>query len=228
MRLTAAAPANVIVTATDITEGKVMKRDVSSSSQDQNEGFLSHIEEAIENSLSILNITVNRDLLATRLTQELIARGFNRTYPVKCKPRSKEYLTENFLKHNLSPYSCLSLQDASIGGNTRLTVVSGNSSCKERVFNERCLDSTKPLCSSTTSFIDKELSDKYFPRYALDAHCHVENPSCSYREQRVPYYPLRRRPDGDCDEYGYEIWDIDRQNEEQRSVNAGCDCLING
>ena len=233
MRLTAAAPTNMVLTATDITEENVMKRDVSSSSQNQNEGLRSHVEQAIEKSLSTLNITVNRDLLATRLTQELIARGFNHTYPVRCKRRSKAYLTKMFL-HNNSP--CLSLQDVSIGEDTSLTVVSGNNSCENREFHTICLDTTdqfkpKPLCSSTTSFVDKELSDMYFPRYAVDANCHVENtrpeqPSCNYREQRVSYYPLKRGPEGDCDEYGYEIWRRVHQNEDSRSVNAGCDCLL--
>ena len=235
---TLAAP-TVVVTAIEVVEN-IMKRETDSEHQNRNQELQSRVEQAVNISLSEFSSDVNKKNLTNNIVKQLIAGGIEEICPTKCKPRSKSYLAELFLRSNAP--SCLYLQHITldtIEEGLTIYALGGNATCERITYAEQCLSQQpdEPIaCSWTTTFqeITQLQSDQYFPHYMLNVDCHGCSephapscpsyaPGCFYREKKVRFNLLKAT--GECDSEGYEEWEPDYQLQK---VNAGCSCKFAG
>ncbi len=238
---------NQLVTAVPVTiataikiRDHITKRDINSHRQNQDEEFLSRVEQAVNNSFPQLSIEEIKKNLTKNIVKELLE---SRIIVMQCKPRSENYLASLFLRSNSPSCLRLSLHNTSMESIEESEidyVVSANDSCRVITHHQFCT-SQQPngltACPSNTSLhkiTPGSQSDVYFPRYMLNVDCYgcsiPYNPSCSpqapgcfYEEKTVRFRLLKRN--GECDSEGYEKWIA---GDRLLTVNAGCSCKRGG
>lgn len=216
---------------------------ISSSSQLQ-----AIVECAVNDSISALGdnaiLNVNNTLeFVNTIVRNLLDAGV--TAPLRCKSKPGHALKQQFLSSLLANNgnafdgkACLRLDEVPELGESGYILTTSSSCTNDVAINLTCFGTANQQnqCDMETRFqpIVKEsrFRENYFPRYMshmicsgcnrYDIECLEEHRRCYAQEKREPFHLLKRM-DGQCDENGFEKWQIDSTTVHTAVV--ACDCL---
>lgn len=206
------------------------------------------VECAVNDSISVLGdnviLNVNNTLeFVNTIVRNLVDAGV--TAPLQCKPKPGNALKQQFLDNlqaeNTETHdgnACLRLDEVpELGDNGYILTTS--SSCKDDVsINLTCFGAKyqQNQCFMETTFqtiVEESFRENYFPRYMsqmtcrgcspFDTQCLNKHRGCYADERRQLFY-LLKRVEGQCDENGFEKWQID-STQHTAVVACGCHSL---
>ena len=230
------APRQPITPSTSVMNNTAVT--FSSSSQLQ-----AIVECAVNDSISALGdniiLNVNNTLeFVNTIVRSLLDAGV--TAPLRCKPKPGHALKQQFLSSlqfndadvTLGGKACLRLDEVPELGESGY-ILTTSSSCKNDLeINLTCFGTRNQQnqCYMETKF--QSFSENYFPRYlshmicrgcnAHDIECLEEHGLCYTLEKQETFHLLKRL-EGQCDENGFEQWQIDATTKHTAVV--ACDCI---
>lgn len=228
----------------NVTHSTPSINDMTLSSSSQLQAI---VERAVNDSISalgdniILNVNNTREFVNT-IVQNLMYAGV--TALQRCKPKPGHALKQQFLLNlqvndagTRDDNACLRLDQVPELGDHGY-VLTTSSSCKNDIsINLTCFGTRNQQnqCYMETKFqpiVEESIRENYFPRYMshmicrgckpYDIECLEEHRRCYAQEKREPFRLLKRM-EGQCDENGFEQWQLDSTTEHTAVV--ACDCL---